>query len=68
MLRKEKVEAFVSSIRLDLKPQYTVEVAAKFCTVGYITPQFQKFDERQANSREHFTSYLDFMELTQMYA
>lgn len=40
MLKKENEKASVSSISLDLKPPYSIEVAAKQYPVGYVTPEF----------------------------
>lgn len=51
MPRREKERASISSIYLDLKPLYDVEVTMKPYRVGYITSQLQKFVGRRVNTR-----------------
>lgn len=53
LLRREEEKALISSTRLHLKPLYAVGVAIKLYLVGYITPQVQKFDGSNGNTREH---------------
>lgn len=48
-MRREKEKAYVSSICLDLKPPYVVEVAAKPYLLGYVALIIQQFN----NSREN---------------
>lgn len=41
MLRREKEQASISSIRLDLKPPYDTKISAKLYRMEYITRQLQ---------------------------
>lgn len=61
MLWREKEKAFISSICLDLKPPYAVEIVAKSYPVGYVTPQFHKFEDRRGNKRKHVVRFLESM-------
>lgn len=59
MLRKENEKTSV----LDL---YAAEVASKPYHTGYAMPQFQKFDGRQGNTKEHVFASLTLWNLTKM--
>lgn len=56
---KEKEKTFVLSICLDLKLSYATEVTAKPYPIGYVIAQFQKFEGRRGNAREHVVRFLD---------
>lgn len=62
LVRREKEKTYVLSISRDLKPPYAGEVTAKPYQMGYITPQFQKFDEKRRNTTEHVVRCLDSIE------
>lgn len=62
MSRKEQEKAYVSSIYIDLRPLYDVEVVAKSSLSGHVIPCFKKFDGRQINEREHVVRFLDSMQ------
>lgn len=61
-------KASISSIFLDInkaypsKP-YVVKVSSKPYPTGYITLQFQMFDDRTSNTRKHIVYFLGYMEL-----
>lgn len=46
-------------ICLELKPHKAIEVTVKPYLVGLVTPQFEKFDGRSGNTREHVVHFLN---------
>lgn len=61
MLRNKKEKAYVSSVYLDMKPPWSVEVGGKPYSAGNIMPKFQMFDACRGNTRAHVTCFLDSM-------
>lgn len=57
MLRIEKIMPLYHLNCFDLKPPYTIAIAVESYSVGYSTLEFQKFDGRRGNTREHVVSF-----------
>lgn len=59
MMSRKNVKLYVSSVCLNLKPPYPIEVAAKSYPTGYANPQFQKFIGWTENTREDVVRFLE---------
>lgn len=59
MLKQEQENPYILTLGLNLKPPYSLEVAANPYPVGYFMSQFQKSSTNKGNTFEHIVYFLD---------
>lgn len=62
-VQPQKAKASSTTVCLSLRPPYLASITAKPYLVGYIVPNFQKFEGCKGNSREHIARFIDLMGL-----